>query len=68
MPLVVNFDLPIVAEDYVHRIGRTGRAGSQGVSISFIGEEDAFVLPEVEEFIGKKIESQQPDMSLIEND
>lgn len=65
---VVNFTLPDDPEDYVHRIGRTGRAGSQGVSISFIGEEDAFVLPEIEEFIGKKIESQQPDISLIDNE
>lgn len=65
---VVNFTLPDDPEDYVHRIGRTGRAGSLGVSISFIGEEDAFVLPDIEEFIGKKIESQQPDISLIDND
>lgn len=65
---VVNFTLPDDPEDYVHRIGRTGRAGSQGVSISFIGEEDAFVLPDIEEFIGKKIESQQPDISLIDID
>ncbi len=65
---VVNFTLPDDPEDYVHRIGRTGRAGSLGVSISFIGEEDAFVLPEIEEFIGKKIESQQPDISLIDID
>ncbi|WP_417596476.1 ATP-dependent RNA helicase RhlB [Oceanospirillum sp.] len=64
---VVNFTLPDDPEDYVHRIGRTGRAGSLGVSISFIGEEDAFVLPDIEEFIGKKIESQQPDISLIDN-
>ena len=63
---VVNFTLPDDPEDYVHRIGRTGRAGSLGVSISFIGEEDAFVLPDIEEFIGKKIESQQPDISLID--
>ncbi|WP_086481792.1 ATP-dependent RNA helicase RhlB [Oceanospirillum sanctuarii] len=65
---VVNFTLPDDPEDYVHRIGRTGRAGSLGVSISFIGEEDAFVLPDIEEFIGKKIESQQPDISLIDID
>lgn len=65
---VVNFTLPDDPEDYVHRIGRTGRAGSLGVSISFIGEEDAFVLPEIEEFIGRKIECQHPDISLIDND
>lgn len=39
---VINYTLPEDPEDYVHRIGRTGRAGAKGVSISFVGEEDAF--------------------------
>ncbi|MCL1477082.1 MAG: hypothetical protein MH219_05720 [Marinobacter sp.] len=39
---------PDNAEDYVHRIGRTGRAGSTGVSISFAGEDDSFALPAIE--------------------
>ena len=44
LPHVVNFELPHVPEDYVHRIGRTGRAGSAGTSISFACEEDSFYL------------------------
>ena len=52
---VVNYTLPEHAEDYVHRIGRTGRAGAQGVSISFLSEDDAFYLPEIEKAIGKKL-------------
>ena len=44
---VVNFTLPEQSDDYVHRIGRTGRAGAQGVSISFLSEDDAFYLPKL---------------------
>lgn len=52
---VINFTLPEQSDDYVHRIGRTGRAGSQGVSISFLSEDDAFYLPEIEKAIGQKL-------------
>lgn len=52
---VVNYTLPEDAEDYVHRIGRTGRAGKKGVSISFASEDDSFVLPEIEKLINMKI-------------
>jgi ATP-dependent RNA helicase RhlB len=52
---VINFDLPDDAEDYVHRIGRTARAGARGDAISFVCETYAFCLPDVEEFIGAKI-------------
>ncbi|WP_299153326.1 ATP-dependent RNA helicase RhlB [uncultured Acinetobacter sp.] len=52
---VVNFTLPEQSDDYVHRIGRTGRAGSRGVSISFLSEDDAFYLPEIEKAIGQKL-------------
>ncbi|MEA3275479.1 MAG: ATP-dependent RNA helicase RhlB [Pseudomonadota bacterium] len=52
---VVNFDLPDDAEDYVHRIGRTARAGATGDAISFVCETYAFCLPDIEEFIGAKI-------------
>lgn len=54
--LVINFDLPNDAEDYVHRIGRTGRAGASGVAISFACEDYAMSLPEIEKYIGHKIE------------
>ena len=52
---VVNFTLPEQSEDYVHRIGRTGRAGAQGVSISFLSEDDAFYLADIEKAIGQKL-------------
>ena len=52
---VINFDLPEDAEDYVHRIGRTARAGATGDAIGFVCETYAFCLPDIEEFIGAKI-------------
>ncbi|MEK6770509.1 MAG: helicase-related protein, partial [Pseudomonadota bacterium] len=52
---VFNYDLPQNAEDYVHRIGRTARAGASGDAISFACEKYVFSLPEIEEFIGHKI-------------
>lgn len=52
---VINFTLPEQSDDYVHRIGRTGRAGAQGVSISFLSEDDAFNLPQIEKAIGQKL-------------
>ena len=58
---VINFDLPEDPEDYVHRIGRTGRAGAEGISISFISENDAFNLPAIEEYLGKPVVCTQPD-------
>merc|ERR1712000_776759 len=57
---VVNYTLPEDPEDYVHRIGRTGRAGAKGVSISFISEDDAFVLPDLEKYLGMKLPLTQP--------
>ena len=62
---VINYTLPEDPEDYVHRIGRTGRAGAKGVSISFVGEEDAFSLPEVERFIGDKLPCEHPPEGLL---
>ena len=52
---VVNYDLPEDAEDYVHRVGRTARAGAEGDAISFVCETYAFSLPDIEQFIGHKI-------------
>ena len=52
---VFNFDLPQAEEDYVHRIGRTARAGASGESHSFACEDTAFYLPEIEKYIGTKI-------------
>ena len=58
---VVNYQLPEEAEDYVHRIGRTGRAGASGIAISFVSEDDAFNLPAIEEFLGHPVECTQPE-------
>ena len=58
---VVNYTLPHDPEDYVHRIGRTGRAGALGTSVSFADENDSFQLPDIEEFIGAKLPCIQPD-------
>jgi ATP-dependent RNA helicase RhlE len=56
LPQVVNFELPNVAEDYVHRIGRTGRAGATGTAISFASSEDVRQLKQIEHYIGRTIE------------
>ena len=52
---VVNFNLPYLAEDYVHRIGRTGRAGSSGNAISFVSREEERSLENIQRLIGQKI-------------
>ena len=59
---VVNYQLPEEAEDYVHRIGRTGRAGASGIAISFVSDDDAFNLPAIEEFLGHPVECTQPEI------
>lgn len=52
---VVNFNLPYLAEDYVHRIGRTGRAGSTGTAISFVSREEESALDRIQQLIGSQI-------------
>ncbi len=56
LPHVVNFDLPNVPEDYVHRIGRTGRAGSKGEAISLVSADEAKQLFDIERLTQKKLE------------
>jgi superfamily II DNA/RNA helicase len=56
VPAVFNFDIPFNAEDYVHRIGRTGRAGASGLAVSFVTSRDARNLGDIEKLIGKKAE------------
>jgi ATP-dependent RNA helicase RhlB len=53
--------LPHDPEDYVHRIGRTGRAGATGTSVSFADEKDAFYIPAIEEFIDRKLNCTEPE-------
>ncbi|MCH2577608.1 MAG: DEAD/DEAH box helicase [Pseudomonadales bacterium] len=62
---VINYTLPEEAEDYVHRIGRTGRAGAVGTSISFACEEDSFLVPAIEEILGNKLNCIHPEDSLL---
>jgi superfamily II DNA/RNA helicase len=52
---VINFDLPRFTEDYVHRIGRTGRAGESGIAISFVSRSDLQYLDRIERYIGKNL-------------
>jgi ATP-dependent RNA helicase RhlB len=61
MDHVINYTLPRDPEDYVHRIGRTGRAGAVGTSVSFADEEDAFYLPPIEKFMGRELKCTQPE-------
>jgi len=62
---VVNYDFPFEAEDYVHRIGRTGRAGKTGQAISFAGEDCAFVIPDIEAYIERPLPCIQPTDEML---
>lgn len=53
---VINYDLPDSPEDYVHRIGRTGRAGRSGMALSFVSDEQIFLMRDIEKVIGRKLE------------
>ena len=63
---VVNYTLPEEPEDYIHRIGRTGRAGKFGTSISFACEDDAFLLEPIEKLLGRKLDCEQPPEELLQ--
>ena len=62
---VFNYDLPQDVEDYVHRIGRTARFGASGEAISFVCEDYAYSMPDIEEFIGQKIPVKAIDKELL---
>ncbi len=62
---VINYNLPDDPGDYVHRIGRTGRAGAQGTSISFACEDDAFMVPRIEALLGTSLDCQHPPEELL---
>ncbi|MCK5736460.1 MAG: DEAD/DEAH box helicase [Spirochaetaceae bacterium] len=61
LPHVVNFDLPNVPEDYVHRIGRTGRAGKEGQALSLVCAEESRMLRDIEKLIRKSVERRAVD-------
>ena len=68
---VVNYDVPTQAEDYVHRIGRTGRAGEQGFAVSFVTRESRRTMSDIEKLIGKNVplmelETYELDMTVLE--
>ena len=58
---VINFNIPEEPEDYVHRIGRTGRAGELGTSITFACEDESFKIPAIEEYIGHPLRCTRPE-------
>ncbi|MDF3129544.1 DEAD/DEAH box helicase [Kiritimatiellaeota bacterium B1221] len=59
--LVINYNLPEDPEDYVHRIGRTGRAGDEGQSVCFASEFDSMMIPDIEKYIGRDLKCTQPE-------
>jgi ATP-dependent RNA helicase RhlE len=56
LPLVVNYDLPLVAEDYIHRVGRTGRAGSEGRALSFVSGPERSLLRDIQQLLPSPLE------------
>ena len=62
---VVNYNLPLDAEDYVHRIGRTGRAGATGASVGFATEDESFQIPAIEKYLAETLRCVYPDDALL---
>ena len=68
LAMVINYDLPNEAENYVHRIGRTARAGKSGKAYTFCSEQDVYSLPPIERYIGRQIPSQVAEESMMVED
>jgi ATP-dependent RNA helicase RhlB len=68
LAMVVNYDVPVETENYVHRIGRTARAGKTGKAITLSSEQDVYELPSIERYIGKKIPSEIAQAGLYAED
>ncbi len=68
LAMVINYDLPNEAENYVHRIGRTARAGKSGKAFTFCSEQDVYSLPPIERYIEKPIPSCVADESMFAED
>ncbi len=62
---VINYDLPQDPEHYVHRIGRTGRAGAEGISVSFADEMSSFFIPDIEAVLGNSLACEYPSEELL---
>ncbi len=62
LPAVFNFDVPFNAEDYVHRIGRTGRAGASGLAVTLVDRDDTRLVSDIEKLIKRKIEIEPIDI------
>ena len=61
LPHVINFELPNIPEDYVHRIGRTGRAGASGEAISLVSSDEVSYLRDIEKLLGEKLSGENMD-------
>ena len=68
LSMVINYDLPVESENYVHRIGRTARAGKTGKAVTLASEQDVYELPGIERYIGKKLPSEIAMHELYEED
>jgi ATP-dependent RNA helicase RhlB len=68
LAMVVNYDLPVETENYVHRIGRTARAGKTGKAITLVSEQDVYELPAIERYLGQKIPSETVTEELLGED
>jgi ATP-dependent RNA helicase RhlE len=62
LPAVFNFDVPFNAEDYIHRIGRTGRAGASGLAVTLVTRDDARLMADLEKLLKKKVELEALDL------
>ena len=65
LPMVINYEIPSAPEDYVHRIGRTGRAGASGVAISFVSEDEEEYLANIEKLIKKTLIKEKAEVASI---
>jgi ATP-dependent RNA helicase RhlE len=65
LPMVINYEIPSAPEDYVHRIGRTGRAGASGVAISLVCEDEEKYLAEIEKLIKRSIDKEKADIKAV---
>ena len=68
LSMVINYDVPTEAENYVHRIGRTARAGKTGKAITLASEQDVYELPAIERYIGKRVPSEIAGQELYSED